>query len=439
MTKNQVYIGGSIGANASPSATGRSIGAEVDAEGGVVNPGTNQEISSGYYRTPGVPKNMLPGDQFLTSPDGNYMAVLRGRMNKMFASTRAQIICSGYHDAVRVVCENYEHLSSLGELKIETVDGRSSLAFKARIDQKSQRDEGKGMLSLDIGDKGGIFCLQVLDPGGSWNSQVQLTPAGGINLLSRDNVTTFCAQDRLEEVGGRRLSKITGNESTNVGGGRYDTIDGRWTVVVGSTGGFSYAQNLNETVMNDHFNIVSGNVTRSITGGPFATAKPTNVAWNEKILNGSVVQYAGFEIHGANPAALAGFRSYVGNGAFVFGETLPMDNKGEITKASAFCINTPSTPGSIGLGGVPPAASALLGGMSPTATNAAVKWNELAVILADLLTLLDSHIHITTVTTIGSPAKSEAAIPGPPMSGIFGAKCTPQIKGLGSTYVFMIA
>jgi hypothetical protein len=77
--------------------------------------------------------------------------------------------------------------------------------------------------------------------------------------------------------------------------------------------------------------------------------------------------------------------------------------------------------------------------MTPTATNAAVKWNELALILTDLLALLDSHIHITTVTSMGAPAKSEAAIPGPPMSGIFGAKCTGQIKGLGSTYVFMIA
>lgn len=425
---HQPYISGVLPVNNTRAVTSQSVGSQIDAGGGVFGSSTTVRAGA-YYRDPNTPKNMLPGDQFLSTPDGNYLAALRGRVNRIYGSQRAQIIVSGMHDAVRVVCENYEHLSSIGEMKVQTVNGRASLSFRGRVDQKSERDTGSGSVAFDIGDKGQLVSLQILDPQGRGLSKIQLSPTGTIQLLSfSEDLDTVCSRIRRETVGVQRNVDVGGNDIHTVGGKRSENIKGGWSVSVGSSGSFTYGQSLGEMVNSDHLVNIGGNVHRVITGGPILTAKPTNVAVDERILNGSLVRYMGFEVHGANPAALAGYRSYVANGAFVFGEPLVSDAlKGEITKAAAFCVNTMKTPGSIGLGGIPPAAAALLGGMSPTATNPAVKFTEISTFLGALIGLLDSHTH----TSSWGPT-------GPPLTtGMFSSALSSQIAGLASTIVMM--
>jgi len=423
---HQPFISGVLPVNNSRAVTSQSVGSQIDAGGGVFNTAT--KAANAYFRDPNTPKNMLQGDEFLTTPDGNYVAALRGRLNKIYASQRAQIIVSGMHDAVRVVCENYDHFSSIGELKIQTVNGRASLSFRGRVDQKSERDTGSGSVAFDIGDKGQLVSLQVLDPQGRGLSRVQLSPTGSIRLLSlSEDIDTVCSRIRRETVGMQRLVSVGGNDVHTVAGKRSANIQGGWSVSVGASGSFTYGQSLGEMVGHDHMVSIGGNVHRTITGGPILAAKPPNIAVAERILNGSLVRYMGFEAHGANPAALAGYRSYVSNGAFVFGAPIPTDAlKGEITKAAAFCVNTMATPGSIGLGGIPPAASLLLGGMSPTATNPAVKYTEMATFLGALIGLLESHIH---------PA--DAGPTKPPATGTFSGPLSSQIAGLASTIVMM--
>jgi hypothetical protein len=425
---HQPFISGVLPVNNSRAVTSQSVGSQIDAGGGVFNTDT-QKKAGAYFRDPNTPKNMLQGDEFLTTPDGNYFAALRGKVNKIYGSQRAQIIVSGMHDAIRVVCENYEHFSSIGELKIQTVNGRASLSFKGRVDQKSERDTGSGSVAFDIGDKGQLVSLQVLDPQGRGLSRVQLSPSGSIRLLSlSEDIDTVCSRIRRETVGVQRLVDIGGNDVHSVAGKRSANIKGGWSVTVGSSGSFTYGQSLGEMVSHDHLVSIGGNVHRTITGGPILTAKPTNIAVSERILNGSLVRYMGFEAHGANPAALAGYRSYVSNGAFVFGAPIPSDAlKGEITKAAAFCVNTMATPGSIGLGGIPPAAAALLGGMTATATDPAVKALELATLLGALVGALESHTHSSSWGPTGPPATS----------GAFTAVLSQNLAKIASTIVMM--
>jgi len=425
---HQPFISGVLPVNNSRAVTSQSIGSQIDAGGGVFNTSTETRAGA-YFRDPNTPKNMLQGDEFMLTPDGNYVAALRGRINKIYGSQRAQIIVSGMHDAVRVVCENYENLSSIGELKIQTVNGRASLSFRGRVDQKSERDTGSGSVAFDIGDKGQLVSLQVLDPQGRGLSRVQLSPTGSIRLLSlSEDIDTVCSRIRRETVGVKRLVTVGGDDVHSVIGKRSANIKGGWSVSVGTSGTFTYGQSLGEMINSDHIVSVGGNVNRTITGGPILAAKPTNRAVEERILNGSLVRYIGFPVHGASPAALAGYRSYVSNGAFIFGAPLPQDMlKGEVTTASAFCINTMATPGSIGLGGVPPAASALLGGAAPTAIDPAVKFIELSTFLWTLIGILDAHIH-----------DSDWGPTGPPLTpGIFSSALGSQVAGLASTIVMM--
>jgi len=432
--RNQPYISGCIQTNASRAATDGSTTQPIDAGGGFFN--SDSETRAGtYYRSPSTPKNMLPGDQFLTTPDGNYISAQRGKVNKLFASDRAQIIVSGLHDAVRVVCENYEHMSAIGEMRVEGLKGKASLSFRGRIDQKSER-KGPASVAFDIGEKGDLVALQILDTSGRMLSKLRFSPGGTVEVLATENIDTIASKTLRHEAGGARYVKVMGNDTQYVKALRSEVIDGGWKVRVASSGTFTYGQDLSEMINNNQLVSVGGNVSRTITGGPALAALPTNIAVSEKVLNGSIVKYGGFEIHGANPAAFSGYRHYLGNGAFVFGEPIPSDlaiEKGAVTKASAFCINTMSTPGSIGLGGIPPAAAALLGGMSPTATDAAVKWNELSAWLAILIKALDTHTHPTAWGPSGPP------VAGTTPSGLFDGLLTGNLPTFASTYVFMMA
>lgn len=424
---NQPYISGVLPVNNTRAVTSQAVGSQIDAGGGIYKSST--EVRAGaYFRDPNTPKNMLSGDEFISTPDGNYIAALRGHVNKIYGSKRAQVIVSGMHDAVRVVCENYDHFSAIGELKIQTLNGKASLSFRGRVDQKSERDADNGSVAFDIGEKGQLVSLQILDPQGRGVSRVQLSPTGSVRIVSfTEDIDTVCSRVRRDISGAQRIVNVGGNDNHTVAGKRTAEISGGWSVTVGSSGTFTYGQNLGEMIHSDHLVSIGGNVHRTITGGPILTAKPTNVAVDERILNGSLVRYMGFVAHGANPAALAGYRSYVGNGAFVFGEPILSDMRhGEVTQAAAFCVNTMKTPYSIGLGGISPAAALLLG-TPATASNPAVKYMELSTFLSTLLGILDTHTHTSDWGPTGP-----SAVPG-----IFSSTLGSQVAGLASTIVML--
>lgn len=432
--RNQPYISGCVATNASRGATNATTGASIDAGGGFFNENTETKAGA-YFRTSGTPKNMMPGDQFLTTPDGNYISAQRGQVNKVFGSDRAQIIVSGLHSAIRVVCENYEHLSAIGETRIESLNGKNSMSFRGRVDQKSER-KGNPSIAFDIGEKGNLVALQVNDTSGRMLSKLRFSPSGTVEVLATENIDTIASKVRKEEVGQARVVRIMGTDEHYVKAGRTETIEGGWKVSVASSGLFTYGQDLGQVIQNNHTYSVAGNVSRTITGGPAGLADPLNIAVDEKILNGSIVKWMGFAKHMADPKALAGYRHYVSNGAFVFGEPTSKDmalTPGAATIASAFAINTPKTPGSIGLGGIPPAAATLLGGEKVTAADPAVKWNELATFFALMIKILDNHVHPTAWGPSGAPIVTS---PMPP--GIFDSALTGQLSTFQSTYVYMI-
>jgi len=433
--RNQPFISGVVPMTSSRTATEKAAGSPIDAGGGFFNSST-ETLAGGYCREASTPKNMLPGDHFLSTPDGNYISVQAGRINKVFGSDRAQIIVSGHHDAVRVVCENYEHLSSIGEMRVQTINGRASLSFRGRIDQKTQRDDGQGCVAFDIGDVGNLVRLQILDNAGRMLSQQQFSPTGKILLLSTEDIVNVCSVNRREEVGKDRYVYVKGNDNKTVDGKRTMTVDGGWSVSVGASGLFTYGQDLSHVANNNYLLYTGGNVNNTITGGPVSAALPTNVALAEQIVNGSHVKFIGFPNHMADPSgkAMAGYRCYLYNGAVVFGDPIPLDQaKGGpfIPILNGVCLNTPK-PDSIGLGGITKAMADLLGGGPSAAVNPAVKFIELAALLTALLTALDTHTHPTAWGPSGP------AVAGPTNGGLFNKAVGKQIAGIQSTIVKMV-
>lgn len=433
--RNQPYITGILNKNASRTATEQAVGSPIDAGGGFFNT-QSETLAGGYYREPGAPKDMLPGDHFFTTPDGNYISIQAGKMNKIFGSERAQVIVSGNHDAVRVVCENYEHLSALGEMRIQTMNGRASMSFRGRVDQKTQRDDGKGCVAFDIGDTGNLVRLQILDNAGRMLSQQQFSPTGKILLLSTEDIVNVCSVNRREEIGKDRYVYVKFNDTKDVGGKQTTDIAGGWSVSVGSSGLFTYGQDLSHVANNNYLLYTGGNVTNTVTGGPVLSSLPTNVAVAEKILNGSHVKFIGFPNHMADPSgkAMAGYRCYMYNGAVVFGDVIPLD-QGVPPFASMMngvCLNTPK-PDSIGLGGITAAMAALLGGAPATAVDPAVKFIELQAFLTALLTALDTHTHPTAWGPSGP------AIAGPVNGGLFNGAVGGLVAAIQSSVVKMFA
>lgn len=429
---NQPYISKILNIH-SNKATDTGVGSQIDLGGGYFNTDTDKPAGA-YFRDPNTPKNMLPGDQVISTPDGNYVGVLRGKVTRVYGSQRAQILVSGMHDAVRVICENYEHFSSIGELKIQTVNGRASLSFRGRVDQKTERDDGSGCVHFDIGDEGQLVSLQIKSPLGQTFSKAQFTPGGSIQLLSfTEDLDTVCARIRRDTAGVQRIVRVDGNDVHTIGGGRTENIKGGWKVTVGSSSTLTCGQDLGQIINNNYLMGVGGNVTFNVTGGPALMADPLNVAMSEKFLYGSKVSYFGFKNHNFDPSgkSAAGMRAYVYNGAIIFGEEVPIDIKSIPNTSMMACIALNTTkPGSIGLGGVPPAAAVFSGG-KVTAKDPAVKQIELAALLTKLIQQLDNHSHPTAWGPSGTP------IPGQPAPATLFNPMLGDLPGIGSTIVMI--
>ena len=376
------------------------------------------------------PKGMMPGDMALVSPDGNYVASLRGKISKLYGSERAQVMCLGYQDLVRVVSENYENFNSFGELRISNKNGRSNCSFKGGSDQVSQTGgaQKNWTFHVDIGDVGNMFNMRVTTNDNKLMSQALFTSDGGVEFYGAKSVGLFTAGSASHFVGGDQTYRYEGNISTFIAGshtlvcegGTSETISGSLSTIVG----VDYAELINR----DRTSNIGGMLKQIITGGSPKDALPTNIAYDTHIVNGNATFIIGDPRDGAVPSAIPGFNVFVYNGAIVFGENC-RDVKSPPALQSAVILNT-SLPNSIGLGCVPagpwinPAASA----MNP-AVDFAMLFTKWQALMTSLITLLDSHTHSTAWGPSG-PAMA-------PAPGGFNTTVSPMIVPVKSLRVCM--
>jgi hypothetical protein len=384
-------IVGSQPKGASPSNIPTTAPTFSTISSGNVSEGSGSDSTTSYY-----PKGMVPGDLALVSPDGNYLAALRGKISKLYGSERAQIMVLGYHDLVRVVSENYENFSSFGELRVTNNNGRSNCSFRGGPDQVSQTGgaQKNWTFHVDIGDVGKMFDMRVTTNDNKLMSQALFSSDGGVEFYGAKSFGTFTAGSASHFVGGDQTYRYEGTVSTFVAGSHYVVCEGSQDQTFSGSQATTIGVDCVELVNRDKVLNIGGMFKQVLTGGSPKDALPTNVAYESHIVNGNATFIVGDPRDGSIPSALPGFNIFAYNGTIVLGENC-RDLASPPAIQCAVALNT-TLPNSIGLGCVPagPWISPDASGKNPS-TDFAMLFLKWQALMTQLITLLDSHTHST--------------------------------------------
>lgn len=349
----------------------------------VANPDNSSQQHWGYYGQPGEPDNLLNGDQAIFTPDGNRIVVGRGNYNVIDGgpSTKSKIELFGLQDLVRLTCENFELFTGFGRLGMYNDQGRCGLKFTAAADQlfESGGTEELWTLKLDIGDAGEFLNLEICDSAGASKAKFNITPNGRVTLLATDGLDLINGGDTPshEEHKGPVIKRFFNKVSTWISGAITEVFQGSRNTTISELDKKIVGHDESTFVNHDKITSVGNNVSTTITGGAFATAKPTNIAEDKKVLNGSVVVDVGNPKHGANPAAMAGYSVYVNNGSVTFGSNLAQ----------------PSVRANVNLNTLLPD-SVALGGTVETSVMHAMMYEMFEAFMTTFLAQFDAHVHI---------------------------------------------
>lgn len=355
--------------------------------------------STGYFRTPSDPIGMFTGDWCRASEDGNFIAVLRGKLVKMFGGEQAQIMASGLHNLVRTVCENYQHFSSLGELRIENIGGRANLSFRGAADQLN---EAGGSLEnwtfhLDIGDKGELFNMRITSADGRIEqAQFKITPDGEVRFFGKTGFIFQTAGRYTETIGKDKVIQISGSKRESVKGSILTKVAGTKDTKIAESETTTVGVDSTTTINRNKMLSIGGQLSATISGGSVLDAAPSNNAVEMKVLNGSYVLTVGDLLAGASPTAFASYRLFVHNGHIILGED-PLNLSSLLGGVCSINLNTLGAD-TIGLGCIVPTAGKY--GIMPATsynppTDSAMLYTKWMAYTEALITALDSHIHQT--------------------------------------------
>jgi len=369
---------------------------------------TNDPGNSGYYRFPGMPDDAVEGDWAAVTPDGNYIAALQGKECTMYGSEKAQISAFGNEGLVRTICEQFEHLSSMGMLEIKNDGGRCNLKFRAATDQltESGGSEDQWTFHLDIGDKGDFFDMRVTGAGGDTLSRLYLSSDGRVEIMGVNGVSIINAgkSPRFEVDGDDVIRQIAGQLSEIVTGAIVQKTQSKRIAEVSEDDRTFVGHNQTLSVNNHQVHSIGGNQQITVGGGSAIAADPTNVAVMMKVLNGSYILDIGNEPDGASPVAMAGYNVFVHTGEITLGQdpalfAIP-------AKLSNINLNT-LMKDSVALGGM-----AGIDSTNPALFHAML-FEPFATLMSTLFGLLDSHTH--------KPAWGDSSPPIVPFSQLSGS------------------
>lgn len=391
--------------------------------GSVAGSGATTPTTGGSYRTSTDPQGMLPGDQVLAGEDGNYVAALRGKLSVLHGSERAQVLVSGLHDLVRVICENYEHFSSFGNLEIKNKDGRSSLSYRGGADQASQSggELEAWTFRLDIGDAGNIFDMRVTSPDNSKTyARLKMSADGFLEIFGELARADSTAGDRYTTTGGTHYQRTSGSVRDNISGGIVKDVKGSSSESVAGSRKANVGMDDVASINRNEIKNIGAQQLMTIMGGIPTDALPTNKAADIRVVNGSYVIEIGSPKDGGIPSAMSAFKVFVHNGAIIIGEN-------PLLPASKCSVNLNTLqPSSIGLGCIVP-------GPWPEATmnpptGSAMVYEKWLILFNALVTALDTHQHVATYG--GGPTLS--TLPGTPGAYFQGitSSLTAAVKSL---------
>lgn len=359
----------------------------------VLDGGSSEQVESGFYREPGAPADVVGGDWTHTTPDGNRIGATRGNYNVMDAGPgkKAKLEQFGDRDLTRITTEDFELNTGFGMLSILNTEGRSSLSLRAASDQltESGGSDEQWTFKLDIGASDEFFNMEVCSPDGKTLSKVGMTTDGRLTLLGTNGVHLVdgsktvshleYASGLMTKVLGKMKEQVRGEVSQTYESSRSTEISESDTRMVGRDDGVSVSNNQSLNV--------GGSQQITVSGGDPLEAKPTNLAVEQQVLNGSYYLEVGNPQMGANPAAFAGITLAVNNGAVTLGQSDEL-------------FAPPASLAQVNLNTVLPN-SVALGGTVKDSFMHAVLYEPLIAILTTMISMYDAHVHFPPI--IGPP------------------------------------
>jgi hypothetical protein len=367
---------------------------------------TNITPKVSNFQTPNTPSNLLPEDYVQTSPEGNFIGVLRNKLNIISGgdSTKARIEVVGDKDLLRLICEDLEVITGFGILEFYNEEGHCGIRLKGGTDQLNQTggDEEQWTFKLDIGDSGDMFMLEVCSAEGATKAKVHISSDGKVDVIATNGlsltnggaapVSIETASNLTTKTQGHYIQEIQRDVTSVVLGSYITTVSNQKQTTIGAHNAL--------LVSGDQTSHTGGNYVATYVGGAFKDAKSSNIALHTDILNGSAFLELGNPLKGANPKAKASLTVAVNNGAITLGEN--PDIMAPPATQAHINLNT-SKPRSIALGGT-------VGTSKNVASYNVAMYQPLLQVLQLMITIFDAHTHpginVVTPTLMSSTITS---------------------------------
>lgn len=230
------YIDGVLPAAVPPVAERQATATGVDGHGG--DDGALNRSLGGAFRGPETPRDLLPGDHALRSPDGAVAGAFHGKLAQLSGSPLAAVRAYGHQDAVEILAGLLRVVTWMGESRVLNEGGKTSFVWRGGSDQltESGADEERYTLRLDLGHRGDVLNFAVTTPDGQPKFRLHVDPAGRVSVTSAGGVQSVAGvgedSDVSDRVHGSRHVETSGDLTVRVGGGAVETVEGARSVTV---------------------------------------------------------------------------------------------------------------------------------------------------------------------------------------------------------------
>lgn len=232
-------------------------------------------------RASGQPRDTIPGDHVMTSPDGAMVAALMGRVAQISSGPLAKVQTFGATNAVQILSGLFRLVTWMGESSYSNVDGKTSFTWKGGTDQLTQTgaDEQRYTIRLDVGHVGDMVKLEVTTPEGQPLFRFHVNPEGRCELFAAGGFDQHSGSQtshrhpvryqgaREEEVAGTHSSSVTGAVSVEHGASRTESVSENLTMSIGRDDTRNVTGDARFNVGGLYQAIVAGNHSTDVTDG----------------------------------------------------------------------------------------------------------------------------------------------------------------------------
>lgn len=229
-------------------------------------------------RTAGEPRDLLPGDAVIRSPDGAAVGALHGKLALLRGGPLAQIRAHGNEDILEVIGGVMRFITWMGESQYVNNNGKTSFIWRGGADQltESGSDENAYTVRLDVGDTGDLVNFEVTTPAGQSLFRFHVSTDGRMEIVARGGFDWVSGADRQmandTHIQGEQTVEVQGTRTLTVASDVTETLGGNRTTSVSTNDNLSVGQDHILRINRDQDFNVGGDLTYAATGKVALTA-----------------------------------------------------------------------------------------------------------------------------------------------------------------------